>query len=115
MSKDKSVLIIDDEEDLCLLLGAYLKRYVGNIQYAFDLESGLEKANSLPPDIIFLDNNLPDGTGLEAIPRFLATSVHVKIVMMSAMSHLDKKALQAGAIAFLEKPLSFRAVQELIH
>lgn len=64
------VLIIDDEEDLCLLIKTYLSRKDCEVFTAYSLSEGLKKLNDLLPDILFLDNNLPDGLGWEAAEKF---------------------------------------------
>ncbi len=114
MNATKRVLIIDDEEELCLLLGAYLRKRNTRVDYALTLRDGLAKAASAHPDLILLDNNLPDGVGLDQIAHILAQDRGVRIVMMSAMNNLRDKALAAGAEAFLEKPVSFGAISHLV-
>ncbi|MFT4033132.1 MAG: response regulator [Siphonobacter sp.] len=108
------VLIVDDEEDLCMLLGSFLRRKKADVSYANDLQTGLETLNQVHPDIIFLDNNLPDGTGLDALPNWRQSHPESRIVMISAMSNLRERALANGADAFLEKPLSFHSVESVL-
>lgn len=109
---DKSVLIIDDEEDLCLLLKNLLRKQSSAVDYALTLRSGLEKVSDLLPDIILLDNNLPDGSGLDQIETIRRLNAPSRILMISAMGHLREKALATGADAFFEKPISLSAIQE---
>jgi len=114
MNAPKRVLIIDDEEELCLLLGAFLRKRNIRVDYALTLRDGLLKLAQAQPDLILLDNNLPDGTGLEKIAFMRETGHGARIVMMSAMNNLKEKALAAGAEAFLEKPVSFGAISHLV-
>lgn len=108
------VLIVDDEEDLCMLLGSFLRRKKAEVSYANNLRNGLEQLHHVNPDVVFLDNNLPDGTGLEALPSWRQLYPGSRIVMISAMSNLRERALANGADAFLEKPLSFRLVESVL-
>ncbi len=108
------VLIVDDEEDLCMLLGSFLQRKKADVSYANNLRTGFEQLSNVHPDVVFLDNNLPDGTGLDALPNWRRLYPSSRIVMISAMSNLREKALASGADAFLEKPLSFRLVESVL-
>ncbi|SDM92651.1 Response regulator receiver domain-containing protein [Siphonobacter aquaeclarae] len=111
---DMKVLIVDDEEDLCLLLGSFLRRKQADVSYANNLTEGLEQFQSGHPDVVFLDNNLPDGIGLDVLPDWRRRHPDSRIVMISAMSNLREKALASGADAFLEKPLSFHSVEAVL-
>ena len=108
------VLIVDDEQDLCLLLSSFLRRRKAEVSVANTLKTGFENLERLCPDLIFLDNNLPDGTGLDALPRWRQQHPEGLIVMISAMSNLREKALDAGADAFIEKPLSFGLIENML-
>mgnify|MGYP002778626832 CR=1 len=114
MNATKRVLIIDDEEELCLLLGAFLRKKNARVDYALTLREGLAKLTQAHPDLILLDNNLPDGIGLDQIEAIRQQERGVRVVMMSAMNNLKEKALAAGAEAFLEKPVSFGAISHLV-
>ena len=107
------VLIIDDEADICQLLKACLSKKTSEVEYALNLKDGLEKVKSFHPSIIFLDNNLPDGTGIDYISEIKKKNRGVFLVMISAMTHLRDKAMHAGANLFLEKPVSLKVIQEL--
>jgi len=59
------VLIIDDETDFCLLMKNYFIRKNYEVHIFHTLEEGMKNMEKIKPDIIFLDNNLPDGLGWE--------------------------------------------------
>jgi DNA-binding response OmpR family regulator len=110
----KRVLIIDDEKDICLLLQSFLQKYNYHIRYACELEEGTAQFFRIPPDILILDNNLPDGYGLDRISLFKQKNPGVKLVMISAMSGLREKALQQGADCFLKKPFSLDKITSIL-
>ncbi|MCY7352300.1 MAG: response regulator [Cytophagaceae bacterium] len=117
MKPAKRVVIIDDEEDLCLLLGAFLRKQNARVDYALTLKEGLLKIAQEQPDLILLDNNLPDGMGIDKIAINREDGHGDRIVMMSAMSamnNLRERALAAGVEEFLEKPVSFAAISHLV-
>lgn len=110
----RGALIIDDEEDICILLSSFLRKKNFETNFAFTLEEGLKKLKELRPDILFLDNNLPDGSGIETIPAIRSEYREMKIVVISAMSNLREQAIKNSADAFIAKPISFDNIQELI-
>src|SRR4030042_6985054 len=88
---------------------------VGTVQEAVD------NARLLKPDIILMDFNLPDGTGVEATQKILLDCPDCKIVFMT-MSERDEDllaAIRAGAVGYLLKNMTpsklvddLRAVQQ---
>jgi len=113
IQNDTRVLIIDDEEELCILLKAFISKKGAKVEYLLKLKDCLDKISTLKPNIVFLDNNLPDGIGLDFIERIKAIDKGIFLIMISAMTHLQEKALTNGADLFMEKPISFRAINEL--
>jgi CheY-like chemotaxis protein len=104
MDQGKTLLIVDDEEDVCMLLSRFLRRRYHQIECAHSLGEALEKAALLHPDLILLDNNLPDGYGIDHIADFKKDDHPVRLIMISAMN-IHQDALAAGADLFLEKPI----------
>jgi DNA-binding response OmpR family regulator len=110
--KGKSALIVDDEEDICRLLGRFLNRSFQNVEFALNLKDGLACARHLRPDLLILDNNLPDGIGIQMIKEFRMYCDFILVI--SAMGNLQEQALQAGADYFLPKPVSFSDIEEIL-
>ena len=105
-------LIIDDEPDICFLLSMILKQknfdtnYVGKLS---DADIALKKEL---PSIIFLDNHLPDGLGIDFIEHIKLNYPSSKIVMITAHdTPADRRqAMQRGADLFLGKPFTKEAI-----
>ncbi len=109
-------LIVEDELDICFLLTGILRKY--NLHTAFvntihDAEHKLTVSN---PGILFLDNNLPDGFGVDFIHYIKANNPLTKIIMISANdAPSDKnKALNAGADFFIGKPFTRNIINETL-
>ena len=68
----------------------------------------IEMAAELRPQVILMDINLPDLDGLTATTRIRATLPNIAIIIMSVQDEESylRRALQAGAAAFLVKPFS---------
>lgn len=107
-------LIIDDELDTCLLLGMLLKKYGIVSIRAHSLADGLAKLTTEQPQLIFLDNNLPDGTGIDYIEQVRRQMPRARLVMMTAMSALREQALALGADGFVEKPLDVKKIASVL-
>ena len=112
--KIKSALIIDDEIDICLLLKNYLKKKCDNVSYSTALKDGFLKFQESSPDLLILDHNLPDGFGIDNIQKFKKENSSLFIIVISAMSNLKTKALENGADVFMEKPISFNKLNDLL-
>ena len=110
-------LIIDDELDTCLLLSGILIR--NNLEpYCITTLSEIERAlENYRPAIIFLDNNLPDGLGMQYIAKIKMAYPKVKIVMITANdSNVIKDiALEKGADLFLGKPFTIHAINAAVN
>ena len=106
------VLIIDDETDICFLLGKVLseKKYVVSI--AGNLAEGFIKLKEVDPSILFLDIRLPDGSGLDALIEIRKKNPLLKIIMMSAYDGEKerKTAFERGADLFISKPLNMELI-----
>ena len=61
----KKIVIIDDEEDLCHLMKTYFLELDHDVYLANTLSGGLSLIEEVSPDVVFIDNNLPDGLGWE--------------------------------------------------
>lgn len=104
----ENILIVDDEVDISFLLAGMLRAKSHNAVFAHSLSEGFEKVKQFNPTILFLDINLPDGSGLEAIRQFKALVPKLKIIMISAYDGPNERirAQSEGAHAFIGKPFN---------
>lgn len=109
----QSILIVDDEQEVCLLLENYLTRKHKKVNYSTTLKEGFEKFKAMQPDFLILDHNMPDGYGIENISRFRELSTSLRVIVISAMSNLKDEALKKGADYFLEKPLKLSSLNSI--
>jgi DNA-binding response OmpR family regulator len=100
-------LIIDDDTDLCILLKAILKDIIPHVKFAHSIESGQKLLTQLHPDVIFLDNNLPDGQGVSRIKEIKSKSPGALLVIITAAGFSREQSLENGADLFLEKPFTY--------
>lgn len=102
----KKILIIDDEPDLCLLLKDYFLRRNYEVVISHALNEGKKLINSIRPDVIFLDNNLPDGPGW-SIAGFIAASFpSIYLVLVSAFDRTAPEMPEGARFHTIEKPIT---------
>src|ERR1700759_5288056 len=113
--KSYPVLIVDDDEDLCLILETAMSRRCA-IHCEHTLAGAGAYLSTETPKIIFLDNNLPDGLGVLNIPMLLQQCPSVKIVLMTANEGdgLRERALRLGAVQFIAKPFKASELSQVI-
>ncbi len=116
LRKQTKVLIVDDEPDICFLLGRILRKRNLLSDSANNLAQAAEAIKTGPPSLIFLDNSLPDGQGIDFIPYLKAHFPEIRVVMVTANdTEVDKKkAFQRGADDFLGKPLSLELINRTL-
>jgi DNA-binding response OmpR family regulator len=111
----KSVLIIDDERDLCEVISRALKKEGFEVDCAFNLAEARLKL-SLKPDIVILDNNLPDGSGIEYLQMHPVEFMDSYVILITADpgTALQKKATYEGIQGYLPKPFSIDLMREVL-
>jgi len=107
MTSAVKVLIVDDQEAF-----RSAARLVVELTDGFDMageaatgEDGVRLADSLRPDLILMDINMPGIDGLEATRRITQAHPGMKVVVFSTYeaNEYESRALDAGAIAFVPK------------
>lgn len=113
---DKKVLIVDDEVDICNLLSWILKQKNLSASYVNTLSEAETALKKDVPSILFLDNYLPDGFGVEFIRFVKENYPAIKIVMITAHDSFseEQKALNRGADFFISKPFTKALINETI-
>ena len=111
----KSVLVIDDERDLCEVITRALKKEGFDVDCAFNLAEAGPKLSAMP-DIVIMDNNLPDGSGIEYIRKHPDEFMQIVVILISAdpVMLLKRKPALEGISAFLPKPFSIDRMKEVI-
>ena len=105
-----TVLIVDDEPNIVQLVRITLEDNRVQVLEAADGATALDRAAAFRPDLVLLDIDLPDVSGLEVCRRLKedAELAKMKIVMLTAAAQRDDiaRGLAAGADEYLTKPFS---------
>ena len=110
------VMIIDDDIHLCHLLSTMLYTKNLNVVCAYSIHEADDYIEKREPSLVFLDNQLPDGRGLEFLQKLKSAHASTKVVMITGdpSDEMRKEAIDKGCIGFLDKPFSFLKVSELV-
>jgi DNA-binding response OmpR family regulator len=105
---EKKVLVVDDDHHLVLGLSARLKATGYSVVSAMDAISAITVARKEAPDLVILDLGLPAGDGFVVLERMraLAELAATPVIVLSARDPVEneKRALEAGALAYFQKP-----------
>jgi two-component system alkaline phosphatase synthesis response regulator PhoP len=103
---NQRILLVEDEEGLRMTLSDRLRRDGYLVNIAADGDEGLNKATSLPFDLIILDIMLPHRSGLEVCHDIRAAGLGMPILLLTARDQISDKVvgLKIGADDYVTKP-----------
>jgi DNA-binding NtrC family response regulator len=106
------VLFVDDDVQAQKTLAMVLAERFA-VSAAFTAAEGREKVRAESPDVVLLDVNLPDGSGLDLLDDILSDSPAPPVVMLTAYAEVElvKRAIQAGARDYILKPYDLPALE----
>jgi CheY-like chemotaxis protein len=107
-----SVLVVDDEVEICLLVTQYLKKLGYETSFSLSIAEALVKISTTPYDLLFVDLNLKDGSGYDLMKVLRASKSSSKVIVISAYDSERQKAIERGANLFLAKPFTKKTIDE---
>ncbi|MFT4113932.1 response regulator [Silvibacterium sp.] len=115
----KKILIVDDDQHLLIGLTARLKHHGYSVVTSMDAVSAIAVAKRSAPDLIILDLGLPAGDGYLVLERLkeLPDLAMIPVIVLSARDPVPNKqrSMEAGAVAFFQKPPENHALMAAIH
>ncbi|MBV6639197.1 MAG: response regulator [Cyclobacteriaceae bacterium] len=114
----KKVLIVDDSAYMrSVIKSALVKEGYEVVGEAEDGETAIDLALDLNPDLITLDNILPDMIGLEIIKVLHEEQLTSKVIMVSAVGQqtMLNRGIELGAAAYLLKPFTSESLIETVN
>ena len=108
MAEKASILIVDDDKNVCQSLASLLERHGYGIETAATGQEAIEKARHRVFNMALLDIKLPDTDGIELIPPLRETHPDMAVIIITGYASLDTAvhALNKGASAYVPKPFS---------
>lgn len=108
-SRDITVLIVDDIEALVMYASLLIRRMGFEVLTAGNGKEALQLIKSCKPDIVLLDNKMPQMTGIEVLEHMrqdeTMKDVHVIMLSLDSRDELYNKCTGLGCVDFLTKPL----------
>ncbi len=108
-----NVFILDDDRALASLLQKIVEREGHSVSVSYNLSDGLEKLRQGVYQVLFLDVVLPDGNGLEALPKIRELVDPPEVVMITGHRNPEgaELAITSGAWDYVVKPFSLKELK----
>jgi DNA-binding NtrC family response regulator len=111
-NEQKRLLLVDDDASILAGLSALLADE-WEVRTASTGREAITTFNEMSPDIVLLDVQLPDFSGIDLLHQFKMFSETTAVIMMSGAGTLDKiiESIKLGAETFLQKPFEYEALR----
>jgi two-component system nitrogen regulation response regulator GlnG len=111
-----TLLIIDDEPNVCYSLEKVLGSAKLAVRTAATAKEGIEAVRADPPDAVILDIRLPDMPGLEAYQVIRQIDARLPVIVITAHGTTETaiEAMKLGAFEYLLKPLDLAQLREVV-
>jgi two-component system LytT family response regulator len=110
------VCIVDDEAATRSLLKHFFRDFFPDVELVGEADCvsrGIELLETKSPDLLFLDIQMPDGSGFDLLHHF--EQPNFKLIFITAYDQFALKAFQYNAIDYLLKPLEPRALRDAVN
>ena len=110
------ILVYDDDADILEVCSTILRLKGYDVLCRETCKDLLTDIESYNPQVILMDNWLPDIGGVKAVQLIKITPKfkHIPVIFFSANSHVEELAREAGADLMLKKPFDLSALQQMI-
>lgn len=115
--KKLKVLYVEDDLVHREELADYLSRRVGRLYLAENGEQGLDKFNTLSPDLVITDLRMPKMSGTELAGAIRKENKTVPIIILTAMSDKESilEAVKVGILDYVLKPVDVKELMQVVH
>lgn len=116
MLKDKSILIVEDDDNMRSALTETVKRMGISVDTASDGGEGFDKVMKKRYDLIISDIRMPKIDGLKMYEMIKAAGINTPVCFITAFGTVENavRALKDGAFDFIIKPFPLEAIEEMI-
>src|SRR5437764_161046 len=112
-----ALLVIDDEPSVCYSFRKVFSDDDISVTTAESITEGLRIYEELRPDVVVLDLQLPDGSGLDAFHSILQIDAKRPVIFITAHGTTDTaiEAMKHGAFDYLIKPVDLERMRHVLH
>jgi two-component system, LytTR family, response regulator len=111
----KKALIIDDEQRTRELIAKMIESFnleIETFPIGENVKSGLEAIEKIQPDIVFLDIQMPDGTGFDLLKA--CPNKNFEVIFITAHEEFAIKAIKFSALDYILKPVDAEELQKAV-
>jgi len=110
------ILVIDDNPNVIDILGRCLREEGYGVLGALTSDEGLKLAILSRPELVLLDIAIPGTNGIELLKRIRSINPTTRVIMVTGNTDpaLARKALELGALAYIDKPFDFAYLKRVI-
>jgi len=115
MIKKLQTVIIDDEPNAVEFISSVIGDHCPELEVtgkAYNVTGGISKIEELKPDLVFLDVEMPNGTGFDLLSHF--PEKEFDVVFITAFNHYAIKAIKFSAVDYILKPLNIEEFIEAV-
>lgn len=117
MDKRGKILVVDDDQAICDILGEFLGELGFEVK---DARGGLEALAQIerdPPDVVLLDIRMPGMDGVETLRRIRQVKTTMPVLMITGNDDVEvaKDTVRLGAFDCLAKPFDFGYLERAVH
>lgn len=115
-AKARSVLVVDDERDMCDLIVDFLGREGYEVEAAHTGFEALARVREQDYDVVVTDLRMPGMDGIEVLREVKTLRPDVPVILITAFGSIDLaiEAMKAGAFYFVTKPFKMRQLEALV-
>lgn len=111
------LLLVDDDEDYCEILGAALAKRNYHVTTAHNLADAVQLARHIEPEYAVIDLRIGTESGLELVRKLVELDENTRIVMLTGYASVATavESIKLGAIHYLTKPATADEVVAALH
>ncbi len=116
MSRKLKTIIIDDEPDAVDFISSIICEYCPGLEVAgkaYDISEGVQVIKDQLPDLVFLDVEMPHGTGFDLLANF--PEKEFDVIFITAFNHYAIKAIKFSAVDYILKPINVNEFIEAVN
>lgn len=116
MAEERTIVVIDDEVEICDLLKDLLTAEGYKVSTATDSEQGLQMAMKQRPDLVLLDMNMPRMDGIEVLRQIKKADEAISVIIITGFININlaRDAMRLGAFDYITKPFDLAYVKALV-
>jgi two-component system LytT family response regulator len=116
MIRKLKTVIIDDEQDAVDFINSIIGEYCSSLEVvgkANNVVQGIAVVNEKKPDLVFLDVEMPNGTGFDLLAQF--PEKDFEVIFITAFNHYAIKAIKFSAVDYILKPININEFIEAVN